>query len=203
MPRNEPPYRYRDFPELFWDLVPDAEVDRENPRVIARLLEHADPETLWKLVPVDVLLRDFERLDLPEHTRLFWSVVVRMMREQRGMKAPGFSKEERGLTWRPRPRFHQRSGDPPPPIPDREIYRYGDLPELFWDLPRDEVVDGTNPVIIARLLQHGHEKVIWKIIPQDVLLREFENLDLPRNVRAYWAMVVESLGKRSISQSAA
>ncbi|HLM68967.1 MAG TPA: hypothetical protein VK358_15620, partial [Longimicrobium sp.] len=75
-PEERTVYRYGDFPELFWDLKRDVEVDAENPAIIARLLEHAPPETIGKLVPAPVLLRDFEKLHLPEHTRRFWSLVV-------------------------------------------------------------------------------------------------------------------------------
>jgi hypothetical protein len=193
-------YRYGDFPELFWDLQPDAEVDGENPHIIARLLEHAPPETLWKLVPVDVLLRDFEKLDLPEHTRIFWSVAVRMMREKRGIPAPDVPREERGLTYRVHPRFHQRSGNPSP-TPDPDVYRYGDLPDLFWDMPPGQVVDGTNPEVIARLLENGSEKVVWKIVPRDVLLREFENLELQRDARTFWSVVVDMMRKKHSLES--
>ncbi len=76
-------YHYRDFPELFWDLKGDAPVDAQNPAVIARLLMHARPETLWKLVPVPVLLEKFDQLDLPEHSRKFWALVVQELRERR------------------------------------------------------------------------------------------------------------------------
>jgi hypothetical protein len=76
-------HRYGDFPELFWDLKRDALVDAENPAIIARLLMHARPETLWKLVPVPVLLEKFDQLDLPEHSRKFWSLVVQELRERR------------------------------------------------------------------------------------------------------------------------
>lgn len=79
---EQPVYRYRDFPELFWDLVPDAEVDRENLRVIARVLEHGSMDAIRKLVPMGVLLRDFEKLELPEHSRRFWSLVVQMRRDK-------------------------------------------------------------------------------------------------------------------------
>jgi hypothetical protein len=75
-------YRYGDFPELFWDLKRDAPVDGENPAIIARLLMHARPETLWKLVPVAVLLEKFDQLDLPEHSRKFWSLVVQELRQR-------------------------------------------------------------------------------------------------------------------------
>jgi hypothetical protein len=79
-------YRYGDFPELFWDLKRDAPVDARNPAIIARLLMHARPETLWKLVPVPVLLEKFDDLDLPDHSRKFWSLVVEELRERRTRK---------------------------------------------------------------------------------------------------------------------
>lgn len=84
MPADErTTYRYGDFPELFWDLKRDAPVDAENPVIIARLLMHARPETLWKLVPVPLLLEKFDQLDLPEHSRKFWSLVVQELRQRR------------------------------------------------------------------------------------------------------------------------
>lgn len=76
-------YRYGDFPELFWDLKRDAPVDAQNPAIIARLLMNARPEVLWKLVPVPVLLEKFDQLDLPEHSRKFWSLVVQELRDGR------------------------------------------------------------------------------------------------------------------------
>jgi hypothetical protein len=79
-------YHYGDFPELFWDLKHDAPVDARNPAIIARLLMHARPETLWKLVPVPVLLEKFDELDLPDHSRRFWSLVVQELRERRTRK---------------------------------------------------------------------------------------------------------------------
>lgn len=195
-------YRYGDFPELFWDLKPEVEVDGTNPSVIARLLQHAPPQTIWKLVPVNVLLRDFERLDLPEHTQRFWTVVVQTMRERSGMKAPEITPAERGLTYRFRPRYHPGS-DRPRPVEDRETYRYGDLPELFWDLPRDAVVDGTDPKIIARLLESAPGGLLWKLVHPDVLIREFNGLDLQRHTRAFWSQVVENLREKRRSRTSA
>jgi hypothetical protein len=190
--QEHPVYRYGDFPELFWDLKRDVEVDGTNPSVIARLLEHAPPETIWKLVPVDVLLRDFEKLDLPEHTRRFWSIVVEMMRDDRGLAAPNVPLNERGITYRARPRFHAGS-DQPRPVESRSTYRYGDLPELFWDLPRNAVVDGSDPAVIARLLENAPPDLVWKLVPQDVLLREFETLDLPEHTRRFWSVVLDGM----------
>jgi hypothetical protein len=185
-------YRYGDFPELFWDLQRDVEVDAENPAIIARLLEHAPPATIGKLIPAPVLLRDFEKLHLPEHTRRFWSLVIGMMREQRGLRTPRLAREERGITFRARPRFHPGS-DRPQPVEPRGTYTYGDLPDLFWDQPHDQVVDGTNPVIMARLLENASPDIIWKLVPVDALLREFEQLDLQDHTRRFWRLVVENL----------
>lgn len=192
-------YRYGDFPELFWDLKRDVQVDGSNPSIIARLLEHAPPETIWKLVPVSVLLRDFEKLDLPEHTRRFWSIVVSMMREKRGVAPPVVPASERGMTYRTRPRFNPAS-DRPRPTAQRATYRYGDLPELFWDRPADAVVDGSDPEIIARLLESASD-VVWKIVPPDVLLREFESLDLREHTRRFWSVVVNMLREKRGEQT--
>jgi hypothetical protein len=79
---ERPVYRYGDFPELFWDLKPDAEIDTENPDVMARVLQHGSMDAIRTLVPMEVLLRDFDKLELPEHSRRFWELVVRMRRER-------------------------------------------------------------------------------------------------------------------------
>jgi hypothetical protein len=193
--RDEPVYRYGDFPELFWDLKPDAAVDATNPAVIARLLEHAAPETLWKLVPVDFLLRSFEQLHLPEHTRRFWSAAVSMLRERDGVAAPAVPHGQQGITWRARPRFHEADGQLRPGEP-RDVYRYGDLPELFWDRDPEEVVDGTDPAVIARLLEEAPPAILWKIVPRDVLMEAFDSLDLREHTRRFWTVVVEMMRAR-------
>lgn len=80
--QEHPVYRYGDFPELFWDLKPEAEIDRNNPRLIARVLTDGSMDAIRKLVPMDVLLRDFEKLDMPDNARRFWSLVVERRRER-------------------------------------------------------------------------------------------------------------------------
>lgn len=80
--QEHPVYRYGDFPELFWDLKPDAEIDRNNPRLIARVLTDGSMDAIRKLVPMDVLLRDFEKLDMPDNARRFWSLVVERRRKR-------------------------------------------------------------------------------------------------------------------------
>jgi hypothetical protein len=83
MSTQEPPvYRYGDFPELFWDLKPDVEIDRTNLRMIARVLMHGSMDAIRKLVPMEVLLRDFERIDMPDNARRFWSLVVDLRRKR-------------------------------------------------------------------------------------------------------------------------
>lgn len=200
MSANEHPvYRYGDFPELFWDLQRDEAVDGSNPAIIARLLEHADPAVIWKLVPAEVLLRDFEKLDLPEHTRRFWSVVVRMMREERGIAAPvETAAPPAGIQSPPRLSRSARA-------PELPVYRYGDFPELFWDLRREAELDRQNPVIIARVLAQGNMDAIRKIVPMDVLEREFERLEpqLPDDARRLWAKVVEVRRRRKAERGQA
>ena len=79
---ERPVYRYGDFPELFWDVEPDAEIDRTNLRMIARVLTHGSMDAIRKLVPMEVLLRDFDDIEMPENARRFWSLVVEMRRKR-------------------------------------------------------------------------------------------------------------------------
>ena len=68
--------RYGDYPELFWDLQPDAPVEVDQPFVLARLLTQASPEVIRKLVPVSLIRRELPTLPIPEHTRTFWGMVL-------------------------------------------------------------------------------------------------------------------------------
>lgn len=79
---ERPVYRYGDFPELFWDVERDAEIDRTNLRMIARVLTHGSMDAIRKLVPMEVLLRDFEKIDMPDNARRFWSLVVERRRKR-------------------------------------------------------------------------------------------------------------------------
>jgi hypothetical protein len=202
MSTNEQPvYRYGDFPELFWDLQREEIVDGTNPAIVARLLEHARPEIIWKLVPDDVLLRDFEKLDLPEHTRRFWSIVVGTMREERGIAAPEVAETDRGITYRTRPRYGDLPSTRHQPVEEGGTYRYGDLPELFWDLPPETPVDGSDPSVLARLLENAPPKLVWQLVDVNVLLREFDGLDIPRHTRGFWSIVVDGIRKDNESQT--
>jgi len=73
---REPAYRYGDFPELFWDLQPDAPVDVENPSILARVIQYGNMEAIRKLVRPEVLRRELSTLFVPEHTRRFWWKVL-------------------------------------------------------------------------------------------------------------------------------
>jgi hypothetical protein len=72
---HDPP-RYGDYPELFWDLRPDEPINVEQPFVLARLLSHGTPETIWSLVPPSLIQRELPTLPLLEHTRRFWGRVL-------------------------------------------------------------------------------------------------------------------------------
>lgn len=72
-----PPFRYGDFPELFWDAQPDAEIDVQNPVTLARLLTRGRAEVIGKLVPLEVLRERLDVLPLPDHVRIFWRAVLR------------------------------------------------------------------------------------------------------------------------------
>jgi hypothetical protein len=75
--RPNPPFRYGDFPELFWDAQPDAEIDVQNPVTLARLLTRGRAEVIGTLVPLEVLRERLDALPLPDHVRIFWRAVLR------------------------------------------------------------------------------------------------------------------------------
>jgi hypothetical protein len=89
MATDEQTYRYRDFPELFQDLHPDAEVDRDDPLIIARVLRQGNLSHVKKLVRIDVLAREFAHLDLPENVRDFWSLVLHKIAERQPVNLHG------------------------------------------------------------------------------------------------------------------
>lgn len=69
--------RYREFPHLFWDLVPDAPVDITNTVVLARLLTLGRPEDIRRTVAMGVAPERLPELVLPAHIRAFWQRVFR------------------------------------------------------------------------------------------------------------------------------
>jgi hypothetical protein len=74
--RSSDPPRYGDYPELFWDLQPEEDIDVEHPFVLARLLTQATPETIARLAPTSLIRRELATLPIPEHTRLFWRMIL-------------------------------------------------------------------------------------------------------------------------------
>jgi hypothetical protein len=73
---EEEVHHYGDFPELFWDAQPDAELDPESPVVLARVLTRGSMDAVRKLVSAEVLARRLATLAVPEHTRRFWRRVL-------------------------------------------------------------------------------------------------------------------------------
>ena len=75
-------YHYRDFPELFQDLDPDVEVDRDDPLIITRVLREGNLSHAKKLVRMDVLAREIDHLELPENVRGFWTLLLKKIAER-------------------------------------------------------------------------------------------------------------------------
>jgi hypothetical protein len=169
----DPLPRYGDYPALFWDLDPAAPVDPEQPSVLARILTMAELETVFQLAPEFIIRRDILTVPIPEHTRLFWEMVLNFP----GRRARGGPASP---TRRPR-------SDPP---------RCGDYPELFWDLKPDALIPRDNPTIIARILREGSMQMIAELISLEVLEREFPDLILPEPTRRYWTVFLETRRQR-------
>ena len=80
--------------------------------------------------------------------------------------------------------------------------RYGEFPELFWDLRADETVDYEHPSVIARVITRGSTAAIARLVSLDVLRRELENLPVPEHTRRFWRTVLD-LAPPSASSGAA
>lgn len=81
---DSPPL-YGDYPALFWDLDPTESIDVEHPAVLGRMLESGSLEMIRSLVPFDVIRRNVEAMEAPEHVRGFWKLVV----QHRDASRPG------------------------------------------------------------------------------------------------------------------
>jgi hypothetical protein len=77
-------------------------------------------------------------------------------------------------------------------MPQRE-HRYGDYPELFWDLQPEQPVNVAEPVVLARLLTQARLDVIVELVPMDLLRRELERLPIPDHTLGFWRTVLEGL----------
>jgi hypothetical protein len=80
--RETPTYRYGDFPELFQDLRPEVEVDRDDPLIITRVLREGNLSHVQKLIRTDVLRRELDNLELPYNIRSFWTLVLMKLGER-------------------------------------------------------------------------------------------------------------------------
>ena len=83
--RSDPP-RYGDYPELFWDMNPDAPIAADDPIIISRLLREGSLDAIFALVPLSRLERAMPDLVIPEHTRLFWTGVLELRRAKEERK---------------------------------------------------------------------------------------------------------------------
>ena len=81
----------------------------------------------------------------------------------------------------------------------RDPPRYGDYPELFWDMKPDEPILADHPMIIARLLREGSLDAIFKLVRFDVLERQLPDLVIPEETRRFWKRVLELRRERSQS----
>jgi hypothetical protein len=70
--------------------------------------------------------------------------------------------------------------------------RYGDYPELFWDMEPSAPIAADHPMIIARILREGSLATIFKLVPWDVLERELPNLVIPDHTRLFWMRVLQA-----------
>lgn len=75
-------FHYRDSPELFQDLDPEAEIDRDDPLIITRVLREGNLAHVKKLVRMDVLAREIDQLELPANIRDFWALVLKKLTER-------------------------------------------------------------------------------------------------------------------------
>ena len=80
--------------------------------------------------------------------------------------------------------------------PDRTP-RYGDHPELFWDLQPDAPIDLTRPSIVARILREGSLKTIIALVPPSVLREQLPELVMPEHTRRFWNSVLNELDRRN------
>lgn len=75
------------------------------------------------------------------------------------------------------------------------MYRYGDLPELFWDADPAVPVDVEHPVVLTRLLTRGPLDVLVRLVPPPLIARQLPALALNEPARAFWTRVVAGFPK--------
>lgn len=70
------------------------------------------------------------------------------------------------------------------------VYRYGDFPDLFWDLRPDAVIDRNSPAVLARVLTRGSTEAIRALVDFEIVRQQFDELWLPVPVRDVWRRVL-------------
>lgn len=68
---------YGDFPQLFWNMEPNAPFDLDDPTTFGRFLTRGDPDTVFRVVTLEEIARRLPTLPLQPETRAFWERVVR------------------------------------------------------------------------------------------------------------------------------
>lgn len=75
--------------------------------------------------------------------------------------------------------------------------RYGDYPELFWDLRPEEPIDIEHPAVLGRILANGSLEMIRAMVPFDTIARNLDQVETPEHVRYFWRLVVRRRQERS------
>lgn len=77
------------------------------------------------------------------------------------------------------------------PEPATSGLRYGDFPELFWDLRGDAPIDAEHPSILARLLESATPETIGRLVSLDTIRDALDALPVPQHTRRFWRIVVD------------
>jgi len=74
--------------------------------------------------------------------------------------------------------------------------RYGDYPELFWDLRPEEPIDVEHPAVLGRILASGSLEMIRTLVPFDTIRWNIDRIEAPENVRYFWRLVIQHRQKK-------
>jgi len=88
MAPSAPADRYADFPELFWDATPEANIDVSNVVVLARVITRGSMDAIARLVSPSVLERELPHLVIDEAARRFWQRVLSKLPRAAGPATP-------------------------------------------------------------------------------------------------------------------
>lgn len=75
--------------------------------------------------------------------------------------------------------------------------RYGDYPELFWDLRPEEPIDVEHPAVLGRILASGRLEMIRALVPFESIARNLDRVETPEHVRYFWRLVVNRRRERT------